>query len=98
MKIEGHGSIEGETGLGTKAERAPDQPIETHDRYRHDAHRGGEDVKVPRSVAWLMAAPSPVVVRVWPRYFMYSATMLAFQAPPMAVIQPVSSWGRWRAK
>src|SRR5262249_3856940 len=49
--------------------------------------------KWPRSVASLIAAPSPVVLRMRPLYFMYSATILAFQAPPMAVIQPVSRGG-----
>src|SRR5271169_2395151 len=50
--------------------------------------------KLPLSVAWLITAPSPVVekVRFWNRK--YSATMLAFQAPPDAVTKPVIKYGK----
>ena len=42
------------------------------------------------SVAWLMVAPSPVTENVCPLRWKYSATMLAFQAPPDAVTNPVT--------
>ena len=45
--------------------------------------------KLPVSVAWLMIAPNPIVEKVCPRKWKYSATMLAFHAPPDAVTNPV---------
>ena len=45
--------------------------------------------KFPLSVAWLITAPSPIVEKVCPRKWKYSATMLAFHAPPEAVTSPV---------
>ena len=50
--------------------------------------------KFPVSVAWLITAPSPTVDRVLPRKWKYSATMLAFQAPPDAVMNPVIRYGK----
>jgi len=45
--------------------------------------------KLPLSVARLITAPSPVMEYVLPWKRKYSATMLAFQAPPEAVTKPV---------
>jgi hypothetical protein len=45
--------------------------------------------KFPVSVARLIDAPRPVIVNVCPWKRKYSATMLAFQAPPDAVTNPV---------
>src|SRR5260370_20868677 len=45
--------------------------------------------KFPASVARLMTAPNPVVVMVCPWKWKYSATILAFHAPPEAVTKPV---------
>ena len=44
---------------------------------------------VTGGAAAAMVAPKPVVVNVCPLKLTYSATMLAFQAPPEAVIMPV---------
>lgn len=41
--------------------------------------------KLPLSVAWLITAPRPTAENVCPRNRKYSATMLAFHAPPEAV-------------
>ena len=43
----------------------------------------------PESAALLITEPSPVTVYVWPLKRKYSAMMLAFQAPPDAVTNPV---------
>jgi len=45
--------------------------------------------KFAASVARLITAPSPVSEKVCPRKRKYSAMMLAFQAPPEAVTNPV---------
>ena len=45
--------------------------------------------KFPLSVARLITAPSPVMDYVLPWNRKYSATMLAFHAPPEAVTKPV---------
>ena len=45
--------------------------------------------KRPASVALLICAPNPCAVNVCPFRWKYSATILAFQAPPEAVIRPV---------
>src|SRR5664279_6120101 len=50
--------------------------------------------KFPVSVARLMTAPSPVVVKVCPWKWKYSATILAFHAPPEAVTKPVIRYGK----
>src|ERR1019366_3677044 len=50
--------------------------------------------KFPASVAPLMTAPNPVVVMVWPWKWKYSATILAFHAPPDAVTKPVIRYGK----
>src|ERR1700683_2231858 len=50
--------------------------------------------KFPPSVARLITAPSPVVGIVWPGKWKYSATMLAFHAPPDAVTKPVIMNGK----
>jgi hypothetical protein len=44
----------------------------------------------PASVAWAMYAPNPVAVKVVCPQLTISETMLAFQAPPLAVIPPVT--------
>src|SRR5581483_9587211 len=49
--------------------------------------------KFPASVAWLIVAPSPMVEIVSPFRWKYSATMLAFHAPPAAVTKPVTRYG-----
>src|SRR6202158_2870938 len=38
--------------------------------------------------------PTPTVEYVWPLKWKYSATMLAFQAPPEAVSIPVTRYGK----
>jgi len=45
--------------------------------------------KRPESVAEVISAPRPMVERVWPLRWLYSAMTEAFQAPPEAVIMPV---------
>jgi hypothetical protein len=52
--------------------------------------------KLPASVARLMIAPRPVTENVWFRKRKYSAMMLAFQAPPDAVTNPVMRNGKNR--
>ena len=42
------------------------------------------------SAAKLMTDPRPLAVKVLPLNITYSATMLAFHAPPAAVTQPVT--------
>lgn len=50
--------------------------------------------KLPLSVAELITAPSPTVERTLPLKWKYSATMLAFHAPPDAVTNPVIRYGK----
>src|SRR3984885_5361361 len=50
--------------------------------------------KFPASVAELISAPSPKVDSTCPLKWKYSATMLAFQAPPEAVTRPVIRYGK----
>src|ERR1700733_5129107 len=50
--------------------------------------------KFPASVAELISAPSPNVESTCPLKWKYSATMLAFQAPPDAVTKPVIRYGK----
>ena len=50
--------------------------------------------KFPVSVARLITAPNPVVVKVCPWKWKYSATILAFHAPPEAVTKPVIRYGK----
>jgi len=50
--------------------------------------------KLFEKAAWLMIEPKPKVVKTWPLYSTYSATILAFQAPPAAVTQPVTKEGK----
>jgi len=50
--------------------------------------------KLPVSVALLITAPRPVVEMVLPWKWTYYATMLAFQAPPDAVMKPVTRNGK----
>ncbi len=40
-----------------------------------------------------MSAPKPTTLLVLPAKLVYSATMLAFHAPPLAVINPVMIYG-----
>src|SRR6266511_1968739 len=49
---------------------------------------------VPDEVAWAMREPTPVTYRGCPAKSEYSATMLAFQAPPLAVTAPVIRYGK----
>ena len=44
--------------------------------------------------AMLMEEPNPGVMRTWPWKDKYSATILAFQAPPAAVTHPVIRAGK----
>jgi len=45
------------------------------------------------SAATLICAPRPGALSTVPRNVTYSATMLAFHAPPAAVTQPVTRYG-----
>ena len=46
-------------------------------------------LKSPEAVAMLIDDPSPGVVIVFPAKVKYPETMVAFHAPPVAVIRPV---------
>jgi len=50
--------------------------------------------KRPLSVAEVISAPRPMVWRVSPFRWLYSAMTEAFQAPPEAVIMPVMRKGK----
>ena len=50
--------------------------------------------KRPESVADWMAEPRPMVWRVWPLRWEYSAMTEAFHAPPEAVTMPVMRKGK----
>ena len=50
------------------------------------------------SAAALICAPRPWVSSTWPLKVTYSATMLAFHAPPAAVTQPVTRYGNTAGK
>src|SRR5208337_5565701 len=50
--------------------------------------------KSATSAARLICAPRPTVASVSPRKLTASETMLAFQAPPAAVTQPVTRYGK----
>ena len=54
--------------------------------------------KLALAAATLMSEPRPRVVRTWPLYARYSATILAFHAPPAAVTQPVTRAGKTLGK
>ncbi len=49
--------------------------------------------KSPSAVARAMMAPMPVALSVRPPKDTYSETMLAFHAPPLAVMAPVTMYG-----
>ena len=50
--------------------------------------------KSARSAARLICAPSPFALMISPLKFTYSATILAFHAPPAAVTHPVTRYGK----
>ena len=83
--------VKREAVLGEAVASAPDGAVEGHDDDRHD-----EATAQPRagrsacSAATLICAPRPGALRTVPRNVTYSATMLAFHAPPAAVTQPVT--------
>src|SRR6185312_9215574 len=56
-----------------------------------DARRSG---KFCASAASAINAPNPTVLILWPAKITYSDTMLAFHAPPVAVINPVTRYGK----
>ena len=54
--------------------------------------------KFAAAAASLICAPRPQVASAFPLKVTYSETMLAFQAPPAAVTQPVTRYGKIAGK
>ncbi len=67
----------------------PDEAVEDNDEERHQERGRQQFGKIVAAAASAMLAPRPKVLTVWLANWTYSETMLAFQAPPLAVSRPV---------